>query len=334
MSDPLYDLIVIGAGPTGIAIGAEAHKAALNTLLIDRGPLTAAILKFPTFMTFFTTREKLEIAGVPMSVPDDKPSRQQALVYYRAVAAQYKLKFALHENVMEVRRENDAFVVVAYSADGKKNGAPKAVALATGYFDQPLTFHIPGFDLPFVHRYYTDPYRHFGEDVVLLGGGNSSCEAALDLLRNGARSVTMVVRAPALKEGVKYWVRPDVENRIAEGAIKASFNSTARQILDHPRRVQIETRGSGLSPVVTELPADACYVLIGFHPDAELERRCGIRVDPKTLVPVYNPDTCETNVPGIYVAGTLQAGMDTGRIFIENSREHAPKIIKHILRKK
>jgi len=328
MPEHVYDLIIIGAGPTGIAIGAEAQKAALDALLIDRGALTAAILKFPAYMTFFTTRDKLEIAGVPMSVPDDKPTRQQALVYYRAVAAQYKLNVATHENVMEVHRERDAFTVVTYSSEGKRERRARAVALATGYFDQPLNFHIPGCDLPFVHRYYTDPYRHFGEDVVLIGGGNSGCEAALDLMRNGVRSVTMIVRGPALKEGVKYWVRPDVENRIAEGAIKAHFNSTTKAIFDHPRRVEIETR-SQASPVT--IPADAVYALIGFHPDTELERHCGIRVNPKTLVPEYNPETCETNVPGVYVAGTLQVGLDTGRIFIENSREHAPKIVKHIL---
>jgi thioredoxin reductase (NADPH) len=329
MSEHIYDLIIVGAGPTGIAIGAEAKRAGLDALLIDRGPLTAAILKFPQFMTFFTTRDKLEIANVPMSVPDEKPTRQQALVYYRAVVAQYKLQFALHEDVLEARRDGDAFCVVTNSAEGKKERRARAVALATGYFDQPVRFDIPGAQLPFVHRYYSDPYRHFGEDVVLLGGGNSSCEAALDLWRNGARSVTMIVRAPALKEGVKYWVRPDVENRIAEGSIKAHFNSATRAILDHPRRVEFQTLGQhGL----TTIPADTVYAMVGFEPDAALERRCGINVDPTTLVPTYNPETCETNVPRLYVAGTIQAGLDTGRIFIENSREHAPKIVGHLLR--
>jgi thioredoxin reductase (NADPH) len=332
MPEQTYDLIIVGAGPTGIAIGAEARKAGLDALLIDRGPVTAAIMNFPTYMTFFTTRDKLEIANVPLSVPDEKPTRQQALVYYRAVATQYQLKFALHEDVVEAQREGDTFRVLTKTADGQKERRAKNVALATGYFDHPLSFSAPGSDLPFVHRYYIDPYRHFGEDVVLIGGGNSSCEAALEMIRNGVRSVTMIVRDATLKAGVKYWVRPDVENRIMEGAIKAHFKSTVRAILDHPGRVEFETHGQD-GHATTTIPSDAVYVLIGFQPDADFERRCGISVDSKTLVPQFNPESCESNVPGLYIAGTLQAGLDTGRIFIENSREHAPKIIGDILKR-
>ena len=322
-----HDLIVIGAGPTGIAIGAEARKAGLDVLLIDRGPLTAAILAFPTYMTFFTTRDKLEIAGIPMTVPEEKPTRQQALLYYRAVAAKYELPLALHEEVRDAVRAGHEFVVRSRFESEARERRSRAVALATGYFDHPLPFDIPGAKLPWVQRYYHEPYRHFNEDVVLIGGGNTSCEAALDLWRNGARRVTMIVRDKVLKEGVKYWVRPDVENRIAEGAIAAHFNTTTQAILDRPRRLEIRN-GAGQTSTI---PADAVYVLIGFHPDGELERRCGVEVDPRTLVPVFDPLTCESNVPGLYIAGTLQAGLDTGRIFIENSREHAPKIVAHLL---
>jgi thioredoxin reductase (NADPH) len=322
-----HDLIVIGAGPTGIAIGAEARKAGLDVLLIDRGPLTAAILEFPTYMTFFTTRDKLEIAGIPLSVPEEKPTRQQALLYYRAVAASYKLPLALHEEVQEAQRtSNGEFIVRSRFEREARERRAHAVALATGYFDHPLPFDLPGANLPWVHRYYRDPYRHFNEEVVLIGGGNSSCEAALDLWRNGARRVTMLVRDKELKGGVKYWVRPDVENRIAEGAIAAHFNTTTQAFLDHPRRVEVRNSAGQTA----QIPADAVYVLIGFHPDAALERRCGIEVDPRTFIPAYNPETCESNVPGLYVAGTIQAGLDTGRIFIENSREHAPKIVAHL----
>lgn len=326
MSEKAFDLIVVGAGPTGIAIGAEARKAGLSVLLIDRGPLTAAILNFPTYMNFFTTRDKLEIAGIPMSVPEDKPTRQQALLYYRNVAAKYELPLALHETVLDAKRSGDGFVVRSSSDAGTRERRARTVALATGYFDQPLAYTVPGAQLPWVQRFYRDPYRHFSENVVLIGGGNSACEAALDLWRNGVRRVTLVVRAPVLKEGVKYWVRPDVENRIAEGAIACHYNCVVTAFLENPRRVEIRD-AAGNS---TLLPADAAYVLIGFQPDADLERRCGVEVDPKTLVPTVNAETCESNVPGLYIAGTIQAGLDTGRIFIENSREHAPRIVAHV----
>ncbi len=323
MSETIYDLLIVGAGPTGIAIGAEARKAGLSVILVDRGQLTDAILNFPTYMTFFTTRDKLEIAGIPLTVPQEKPTRQDALMYYRAVAAKYELELALYEEVLQARRAGDVFVVSTRSEGQTRERRARAVALATGYFNQPLAFTIPGSDLPFVHRYYREPYRHFRENVVLIGGGNSACETALDLWRNQAGRVTMVVRGPELKSGVKYWVRPDVENRISEGSIAAHFNSTVVKIQEHPRGVEIRDGAGGTQFV----PADAVYAFIGFQPDAELERRCGVEVDSVTLVPKFNPETCETNVPGLYIAGTIQAGLDTGRIFIENSREHAPLII-------
>lgn len=328
-SNHIHDLIVIGAGPTGIAIGAAARKENLDVLLLDRGSLTAAILAFPTYMTFFTTRDKLEIADVPITVPDEKPTRQQALLYYRAVAEQYKLALALHEEAVAARKERDVFVVESRHEGKTRTRRARAVAIATGYFGDPFKLSVPGADLPWVHSYYIDPYRHFHEDVVLIGGGNTACEAALDLWRNKARSVTMVVRDSRLKEGVKYWVRPDVENRIQEGAIAAHFNTRAIAFHNDPRTVEIEHADGRRE----KLSAHAAYVVIGFHPDAELQRRSGINVDQKTYVPQHDPETCETNVPGLYVAGTIQAGLDTGRIFIENSRDHGPRIVKHLLQK-
>ena len=260
-------------------------------------------------------------------MPDEKPSRQQALVYYRAVVSQYKIPFALHEEVTGVTRTGDFFTI-----DSRREGAPlqrraQAVAFATGYFDHPFKLPVPGAEMPWVKSYYDDAYRHYGEDVVLIGGGNSACEAALELWRNGARSVTLVVRDSRLKEGVKYWVRPDVENRIAEGSIRAYFNATATAFREHPRGVEIRTQDGGTQT----LQADNAFVLIGFHPDADLFRRCGVAVDARTLVPSVNAETCESNQPGIYIAGTIQAGLDTGRIFIENSRVHGPQIVQHIL---
>lgn len=323
----MIDLLVVGAGPTGIAIGAEATRADLDVLLVDRGPLCAAITKFPTGMGFFTTRDLLEIADIPFGIPDDKPTRRQALAYYQGVARQYQLPLALHEDVIEVARADDGFVVRTRTRDGEeKQRRARAVALATGYFDLPQTIGVPGEDLPWVHQRYLEPYPHFGEHVVIVGGGNSACEAALDLWRNHVR-VTMVVRKSGFKPTVKYWVKPDAENRVAEGSITAHFETVVREFRGHG---EIEIESHGRSEVIT---ADAVYVLIGYTPDADFERACGIEIDDETLVPSFDPETCESNVPGLYIAGTLQAGRDTGRIFIENSRAHAPMIVDHLQRR-
>ena len=328
--EEVLDLLVVGAGPTGLAIGAAAREADLEVLLVDRGPLCNAIVHFPTSMGFFTTRDKLEIAGIPFGIPDDKPSRRQALAYYQGVARQHRLPLALHEDVLEIRRDAEAFTVetrrtaAAGDTDSRRRRA-RAVALATGYFDLPKSLGVGGEDLPWVHHRYLEPYSHFGEHVVVVGGGNSACETALDLWRNNAR-VTMVIRKPNLKPSVKYWVQPDVSNRIAEGSIAAHFNTVAKEFRRDGTLVVEGPAG------IETIAADAAYVLIGYLPDVEFERRCGIECDPRTLVPSFDPTTCESNVPGLYVAGTLQAGRDTGRIFIENSRAHAPKIVSHLVR--
>ncbi len=334
------DLLVVGAGPTGIAIGAEARSAGLDVLLVDRGPLCAAIVEFPSAMQFFTTRDKLEIAGIPFGIPDDKPDRRQALAYYQGVARQHQLPLALYEQVTEISHPaaggptapgDGLFTVVTRSvaaaeAGGVKRRRARAVALATGYWGLPKRLGVPGEDLPWVSARYLEPYSHFRQHVVVVGGGNSASEAALDLWRNNVR-VTMVVRHPDIKPTVKYWVAPDVRNRIAEGSITALFSAEVEEL--RPEGTVVVAGPSGRR----EIAADAAYVLIGYLPDAELERRSGIAVDPANLVPDFDPATCESNVPGLYVAGTLQAGRDTGRIFIENSREHAPKIVSHLLRR-
>jgi len=318
----VLDLLIVGAGPTGIAVGAEARRAGLDVLLVDRGPLTAALLTFPTYMTFFTTRDKLEIADVPFTIPEEKPDRRQALAYYRLVAAHHRLPLALHEEVVAARPAPEGFVVESRAAAGPRRRSAQAVVLATGYFGQPRRLGVPGEELAWVRSRYAEAYPHFGEAVVVVGGGNSAAEAALDLWRNGAR-VTLVHRGPALRPTVKYWLKPDLENRIAEGAIAARFDTVVGAFRDGG----VEVESGGRREV---LPADAAYVLIGYLPDAELERRCGVTVDAETLVPVFDPETCESNVPGLYVAGTLQAGRDTGRIFIENSRDHGRRIVGHL----
>jgi len=323
MNEPL-DLLVVGAGPTGIAIGAAARREGLSVLLVDRGPLTAAIQGYPTFMEFFTTRDRLEIANVPFTIPDDKPTRRQALAYYRFVADHYKIPLALYEDVVDVRKQGEDFVVqTRRQMQGPRSFRARAVALATGYFINPRRLGAPGEDLPWVSVRYKEPFAHFGQDVVVVGAGNTAVEAALDLWRSGVR-VTLVHRGPGLKEGVKYWLKPDMENRIEEGSIPARFNTLVKAFLPEGA-VELATPEG---PEV--LPAQAAYVLIGYVPDVDFERRCGVEVDSETLIPAYDPETCESNVPGLYVAGTLQAGRWTNKIFIENSRDHGPKIVAHL----
>jgi thioredoxin reductase (NADPH) len=319
------DLIVVGSGPTGIAIGAEARRQGLSVLLVDKGPLTAAIQGYPTFMEFFTTRDRLEIANVPFSIPDSKPTRRQALTYYRMVVEHYGIPLALYEEVLEVRKEGEEFVVHTRRLQGApRTLRARAVALATGYFFNPRRLGVPGEDLPWVAHRYTEPYPYFGQKVVVIGAGNTAAEAALDLWRNGGVQVTLVHRGAELKKGVKYWLKPDVENRIEEGSIPARFHTQVRAFLPEGG-VELATPDG---PEV--LPAQAALVLIGYQPDADFERRCGVELDPETLIPVHDPETCESNVPGLYVAGTLQAGRWTDRIFIENSRDHGPKIVAHL----
>ena len=329
MNDPeLLDLLVVGAGPTGIAIGAECRRTGLSVLLVDRGPLTAAIQAYPTFLEFFTTRDRLEIADVPFAIPEAKPTRRQALVYYRSVVERYGIPIALHEDVQRIERRGDEFAVhterrIAAGAEAAPRvRRARAVAIATGYFDGWKQLGVPGEDQPWVHHRYVEPYPFFDRDVVIVGAGNTAAEAAVDLWRNGAR-VTLVHRREQVKAGVKYWLKPDVENRIAEGSIRARFRSVVRAF-GHEAVEIVTPKGE------ESLPAQAAFVLIGYVPDAGFQRRAGIEVDPETLVPSFDPDTCETNVPGLYVAGTIQAGRSIDRIFIENSREHGPKIVRHL----
>jgi thioredoxin reductase (NADPH) len=316
------DLIVIGAGPTGIAIGAAAVQTGIRPLLIDQGALTANLLNFPTYMNFFTTRDLLEIADIPFAIPEEKPDRRQAAAYYRGVAQRYELPLALHEEVIRIHKEEATFEVVTMRNGLQFTHHARAVALATGYFHNPRKLGVPGEERPWIHSRYRDPYPHFSEEVVIVGGGNSAAETALDLHRNGAH-VTIVHRGPELKRTIKYWVKPDVDNRIQEGVIDTRFGSQVKEF--------------GVSGVVVTtpkgeevLPASAAYVLIGYEPDVKLQIEAGIEVNESTLVPRFNRQTCESNVEGLYVAGTLQAGRRTDRIFIENSRDHGRRIIEHL----
>jgi len=323
-SEATLDLLVVGAGPTGIAVGAEARKAGLSVLLVDRGPLVASLVDYPSDMIFFTTRDRLEVADLPFAIPDEKPTRRQAISYYQAVVSHFGIDLALHEEVESIEKSRDEFVVVGRGRDGATRRRARAVVLATGYFAWPRRLDVPGEELPWVHSRYREPWGHYGESVVVVGGGNSAAETALDLWRHGAR-VTILHHRRELKATIKYWVRPDLENRIEEGSIAARLD--VEVVGFSARGVEIEDRQGGRET----LPADACYVLIGFRPSTRLYEAAGVRFDAETLVPEYDSESCESSVPGLYVAGTIQAGRDTHRIFIENSRDHGPRIVGHLL---
>ena len=337
MSGPVLDLLVVGAGPTGIAIGAEARHRGLDVLVVDQGPLCASLEAYPADLEFFTTRERLEIAGVPFTIPEVKPNRRQALVYYREVVKRHGVPLALYEPVTAVEPipegpQGERFVVRSVREGRPAERRARAVALAIGYFWNPKRLGVPGEDLPWVRSRYVEPYRHVFQRVVVVGAGNSAAKTALDLWRNDAR-VTLVHRGPGLKPSVKYWIKPDLENRIAEGSIAARFDTRVVAFAD------AGAAGGGRGVVVEgpggreALPADAVYVQIGYLPDCDFERRAGIEVDPESAIPTFDPETCETNVPGLYVTGTIQAGRFTGRIFIENSRDHGAKIVAHLARR-
>ncbi len=328
-AQPGLDLLVVGAGPTGIAVGAEARRAGLEVLVVDKGPLTASLQAYPTDLEFFTTRELMEIVGVPFSIPETKPNRRQALVYYREVVRRFKVPLALYEEVTAIEpRAGGGFEVVTHRDGGGRRLRTRAVVVATGFFWWPKQLGVAGEDLPWVRTQYLEPYAHFDQDVVVVGGGNSAVKVALDLWRNGAR-VTLVHRRQQLKKTIKYWLRPDIENRIAEGSITAHFETRVRAFLpaadgSRPRLV-LECAG-----VSRRMEVDAVYLQIGYLPFVGLLRAAGVAIDEHTLRPTFNPDTCETNVAGLYVAGTIQAGIDTGKIFIENSRHHGAQIVQHL----
>lgn len=310
---------IVGAGPTGIACAVELLRRGVSAVCYDRGSILDSIYCFPEEMRFFSTRDLLDIAGVPFPSLDAHPSRLDALAYYRAVAERFGVR-VVAETVVE-RIEPRAGGGLALTATGRLGPrvleAPAAI-LATGFFHNPRRLEAPGADLPHVHSRYVSGFPFHGRDVVVVGGKNSAAEAALDLYRHGAR-VRLVHRGEALSERVKYWVKPDLENRIAAGRIGASFDS--RVVAITPEAVRVRTPTGEES-----VPAEAVFALIGYEPDFALLERCGIRLQGDSRVPVHDPETLESNVPGLYLAGAILAGRETGRIFIENSRHHAGSI--------
>ena len=328
---PIRDVLIVGAGPSGLATAIAAKQQGLDYALVEKGVLVNGIFKFPTNMVFFTTPELLEIGGLPLVTPYDKPTRLEALRYYRRVVDTYALQISFHEQVVEIEREQDVFVVTTLDSKGTRRARhARAVVLAIGYYDHPNYLGIPGEDLPHVSHYYTDPHPYYRQRVVIVGGKNSAAETALELFRAGAH-VTVVHRHATLGDSIKYWVRPDIDNRIKAESIAARFETRVVEIT--PGSVIVEQAGTqeaveGQSPSREEIPAEAVFLLTGYKPDVELMRRAGVTYDVDTLAPALDPETFETNVPNLFIAGGAIAGRNTGSIFIENGRFHGESIIR------
>ena len=333
---PVRDILIVGAGPSGLATAIAAKQHGLDYVIVEKGVLVNAIFNFPMHMVFFTTPELLEIGGLPLVTPYDKPTRLEALRYYRRVVDTYDLPISFHEIVTSIeppslRRSggasagqgsgSDVFIVETENDRGIiRVREARAVVLAIGYYDQPNYLGVPGEDLPHVSHYYTDAHPYYRRRVVVVGGKNSAAEACLELFRAGAH-VTLVHRHATLHDNIKYWVRPDIENRIKEGSVATRFSACVTSIT--PTHVVIQQEGTR-----EEIPADGVFLLTGYHPDVDLMRDAGIHVDDETLAPELNMETFETNVPNLFIAGGAIAGKKTGNIFIENGRFHGSKIVE------
>ena len=314
----MFDAIIVGAGPTGLACGIELKRRGQNALIIDKGCVCNSLYHYPTHMVFFTTPELLEIGGIPMTSLNEKPGRTEALKYYRRVAEYFKLSVHQYEAVDSIEGEDGAFTVTT----SKGSYHSRKIVLATGYYDLPNMLNVPGENLDKVIHYYKEPHPYYDHDVLVVGAKNSASIAALELYWTGAR-VSLVHRGPAIHGNVKYWIKPNIENRIKNGEITGYFNSRVAEIRDG--EVDLRTP-DGLKTIRN----DFVFALIGYHPDLRFMERLGIRLDPLTQRPNTDPNTLESDRPGIYLAGVIVAGMHTNEIFIENGRFHGEKIAENI----
>jgi len=315
----MYNVLIVGAGPIGLACGIEAVKQNLSYLILEKGCLVNSLFHYPTNMTFFSTSDRLEIGGVPFVSHGDKPTRRESLEYYRRVKDAWKLKVNSFEKVVSIKKNLNRFEVKSE----KNNYTAKKIIIATGFYDHPNQLNVPGEELPKVKHYFDEAHPYAYLKIAVIGGGNSSVDAALETFRRGSE-VTMIVREDKLKDSVKYWVRPDIDNRINEGSIKAYFNSELIDIRTNEIDIQ--------SPdgIVT-IENDFILAMTGYHPDFDFLKSIGIEINQSSeMDPVFDPETFETNVEGIFLAGVVCGGMETGKWFIENSRYHPKKIFDKI----
>lgn len=315
----MLDVLVVGGGPIGLACGIEAAKYGLRCLILEKGCLTHSIYRYPVDMIFFSTPDKIEIGGVPFVCLNERPTRREALEYYRRAALHWGLDLHTYEAVQALHKEGESFRIISENAEYHA----RTVVLATGFYDQPNLLGIPGEDLTKVQHFFDDPHRYAGRRVLVVGAANSAADAALGCWRKGAE-VTMVVRQAAVSPRIKYWVKPALENRIKEGSIRAFFNSRLTAV--RPQEVDILTPDGLLS-----LPNDAVLAMTGYHPNFDWLEDMGVARSKDPMgIPEYNPDTFESNQAGLYLAGTVCGGCDTSRWFIENSRDHAVTVMRDI----
>jgi thioredoxin reductase (NADPH) len=319
-----FDVIIIGSGPIGLSCGLEAVKRNINYLIIEKGCLVNSIFNYPTNMTFFSTSDRLEMGGIPFVSHGDKPTRREALEYYRRVKSSSNLNVNTYEKVISVTPRDNQYLI--YTTKG--NYVTKNIIIATGYYDNPNLLNIPGENLHKVKHYFTEAHPYAYHKIIVIGGGNSAVDAALEAFRKGAE-VTMVIREPKLKDSIKYWIKPDIENRIKEGSIKAFFNSQVTEI--HEDEVDLITPIGKIT-----IKNDFVLAMTGYHPDFNFLQKIGINIfgSGENVYPEFNHDTFETNLKGIFLAGVVCGGMDTGKWFIENSIPHSKNIFDCIERRK
>ena len=322
-ADLTHDLLIIGAGPCGLAAAITARREGLDAVVLDQGPVVSAILAYPTYATFFSSAEKLALGGLPFVIAADKPTRRDALVYYRTVVRYFGIPVRQYERVTAIEGKAGDFTVRSETLAGPRLTRARAVCVATGYWGSPNRIGAPGEDLPHVTHAYREGHESFQQEAVVVGGGNSAAEAALDLWRSGAK-VTLVHIFPTWDKKIKPWVLPDVENRMREGSIGVRWSSRVVEIT--PEAVLVDT------PAGREaLPAQHVYLMTGFKPNDALLRGAGVPIDPQTGIPAHDAATLETAVPGIFIAGVVVAGYDANKVFIENGRYHGERIVARLL---
>ena len=319
------DLLIVGGGPCGLAAAISALRAGLQPLVLEAQVVCSTIAQYPTYVRFFSTAEKLSLGGVPFVVASEKPTRRDALAYYREVVKHFAIPIRQYERVTRISGSSGAFTVESQSASGTRETRARAVVVATGFFGSPNRLGVPGEELPRVAHVYREGHEAFLQEVVVVGGGNSAAEAALDLWRSGAK-VTLVHFGPTFDKRIKPWVLPDFENRAKEGSIGVRWNSRVSRI--EPDAVTVATGGRE-----ERIPATRVYVMTGFAPDVTLLRQAGVPIDAATGIPAHDPDTLETSVPGLFIAGVVVAGFDANKVFIENGRYHGDRIVARILGK-